>query len=139
SFKIVIARLLNLALFRTDEINHQESPLDEIRQIESKRGDVLCQLLLILFEGDKKTRLCKVGGTPHEKLHTEKRFSATGAARNQGGTSAGQSPPGDLIEPGNACRRLDENRTLSFSAGRFHWRHLWSFHHYCVGMVVGSN
>jgi hypothetical protein len=81
-------------------------PLDEIRQVESERGDVLSQFLLILLEGHEQARFCELGRASHEKFHAEERFPATGATGDKTATTARQSAAGDFIETGNAGRRF---------------------------------
>src|ERR1041384_561879 len=124
SFQIVLAGFLDLTLFRSHEIQHQETSLDEIRQVEPERGDVLHQFLFVLFKRHEHAWLCEFGRTSHEEFHAEERFPATSPAGDERRTPAWQTATGDFVEAGNTSWCLRETREFAFTAETFRRKHI---------------
>ena len=76
SLEIVVAGLLDLGAIHLDEVDHQELPGDQRREIEAERCDVGRQLGLGLLEGEEHPGLAVVGRAVDQELHREQRLAA---------------------------------------------------------------
>ena len=108
---------------------------DEPRQIEAERGDVGRQLARALLEAEDGPRLAELRRAAHEKLEPEDRLSAARAAADQRGPTARQPARGELVEAGDARRRLGHgrSRTMPGGYGRVGLAVPWALHRVRAG------
>ena len=123
AFEVVFTACVGLAAFEVNVVEHDHFFPDELGEVEAHRGDIGSELGLGLFESEEHARFVELHGTAHEKFRGEERFAATGAAADEGRTTAGQSAAGDFIEALDAGGALGQRAGGGGAAGfGFHGR-----------------
>ncbi len=102
-------------MVRCDEITR-----NHIREIKTKGNEVLRKIIRCFLEGHEDSGFSEIHGAPHEKLHGEKCFAATGAAADQGWPAFRKPSLRDLIETLDACRTFFKNNSIMFFLNHSH-------------------
>ena len=98
AFKIVLARLLDLAALDVDVVEQDLFLRGKLLQIEAERADVGRQLRRVLLEHHEHARLAELRRPAHEELHGEHGLAAARAAADERGPPGRQAAAGDFIE-----------------------------------------
>ena len=100
------AGLDDLGGVQPEGVDRQQPVPLELVEVEAERRDVGGQVGLGLLEGQEDARLTEVSGAPHQELDAEQRLAGASRPRHQGRPSTRQAAAGDLVETGDAGRRL---------------------------------
>jgi hypothetical protein len=99
ALEIVLAGLRDLAAIDLDVVDDEHVLRDQRRHVVAERGGVARDLGLGLLERDEHTAIAVRGRAVDQELHPEQGLAAARATAHQRGPAAGQSAPGDLVEP----------------------------------------
>ncbi len=117
ALQVVFPCFLNCAAIDEDIVECDFLALNESRQIEPNRLEVLDQVIFSFLKRHEHAGLFVLRCATDQKLHAEHGLAATGVATNQGGTPLRQSTPCYFIQ--------------SFYSGRTLWQRskgvLWAF------------
>lgn len=120
--EVELPRLLDLGPLDADVLDDDPALGREAVEVEAERARVDRQLARRLLEREEHPRLAVLRRPPHEELHREERLAAAGRAAHERRAPAGQAPAGDLVESGDARRRLRQ-RVLRGRVGGCGFRH----------------